>query len=137
MEVVKSTLKELYKEVVNAKEESDLLPLAMKFLVDICEKTYKTRVKNAKWLAKPSEDKYKVEYRTYRDNSQVEEYITSLRKEIRCVAMLYFYDGLDEKQIANILKMSEKNVTEIVEEARTKLYEMISNEGVKKYNDYV
>ena len=136
-DIVKKTLKIVFKEIVNAKTEKDLLILGLKFLVRSCEKTAKKRMNNKKWLAKTRDEKYKSEYEAYRKESPLEEYITSLEKENRLIAILYFYDELTTKEIANILRISEKIIKKTVDDVRTKLYEMISNEGVKKYNEYV
>lgn len=135
--IVKKTLKIVFKEIVNAKTEKDLLILGLKFLVRSCEKTAKKRVNNKKWLAKTHDEKYKSEYEAYRKESPLEGYITSLKKENRLIAILYFYDELTTKEISRILKISERVIKKIVDETRTNLYEMISNEGVKKYNEYV
>lgn len=133
---VKDSLKTLFKEIINVNTEEDLLYLGLKFLIESSEKKMRKKA-NKKWFAKTHNEKYKTEYQFYCKDSILEGYITSLRKEIRLIAILYFYDGLTIKKIANILKISDKEVVNIVDESRIKLYEMISNEGVKKYNEYV
>jgi RNA polymerase sigma-70 factor (ECF subfamily) len=135
--VMQKTLKELFKEIVNVKTEEHLMPLAIKFLIKYCEETHLKRSKNKSWLQYISSDRMKELYEQYRESSIEEQYITSLNKDLRLIAILYFYDGLGSHQIAYILKMSSKNVDKIVSIARDRLYEMISDEGTKKYNEYV
>lgn len=135
--VMALTMKKLFKEIVNVKTEEQLVPLAMKFLIKYCEEIHLKKSKNKKWMAYISSEKMKEDYEKYRSSSIEEEYITSLSKELRLISILYYYDGLDLREIANILKMSAKDVEKVINNARDRLYEMISNEGTKKYNEYV
>ena len=129
--------KKLFKEIVNVKKEEQLMQFALKLLIQDCEEICLKKSKSKTWLAYISSDKSKEKYEQYRSQSLVEQYITSLKKELRLISILYFYDGLDSHQIANILKMSSKDVDKKIDVAREQLYEMISNEGTKKYNEYV
>lgn len=137
--VMHIALKHLFKEIVNVRKEEQLLPLAMKFLIKYCEEIYLKKSRNKKWVDYLEDDNNAetVEYRFYRRDSITEESLTSLPKELRLISALYYYDGLDTHQIASILKKSSKDVETILDEARTMLFEIISNEGTKKYNDYV
>ena len=135
--VLQVSLKKLFKEIVNVKKEEQLMPFALKLLIQDCEEIRLKKSKSKTWLAYISSDKSKEKYEQYRSQSLVEQYITSLKKELRLISILYFYDGLDSHQIANILKMSSKDVDKKIDVAREQLYEMISNEGTKKYNEYV
>lgn len=135
--VMQISLKRLFKEIVNVKREEQLMPLAIKFLLKNCEEVHLKKSKSKRWLAHISSDNSKEKYEKYRSMSLEEQYITSLNKEYRLISILYFYDCLDSHQIAVMLKMSSKDVDKIVNTAREQLYEMISNEGTKKYNEYV
>ena len=137
LKVVKESSKALFREIINAKNEDDLLYLSLRFLIRISEKRMRKTARKKKWMDKDTKAKNKVEYDIYRRDSLLEEHITSLPKELRLISVLYFYDGMTSKQIAKILQISEKNVLTIIGEARTQLYEFIVNEGVKKYNEYV
>ena len=135
--VMQISLKELFKEIINVKKEEQLLPFAIKILIRHCEETRLKKSKNKKWIMYMSSDKCKEEYEKYRQNSYLEQCITSLNKDLRLISILYFYDGLNSHEIANLLKMSSKDVDTIIETARTRLCEIISTEGTKKYNEYV
>lgn len=135
--VVKISLKKLFQEIINVKKEEQLLPFAIKILIKYCEETHLKKSKNKKWRKYVSSKKCKEEYEEYRKNSYLEQCITSLNKELRLISILYFYDGLNSHDIANILKMSSKDVDSIIDKARIRLGEIISNEGTKKYNEYV
>lgn len=135
--VLQSSLKKLFKEIVNVKKEEQLMPFAIKLLIQECEEVHLKKSKSKTWLAYIASDQSKEKYEQYRSQSLVEQYITSLKKELRLISILYFYDGLDSHQIAKILKMSSKDVDKVLDVAREQLYEMISNEGTKKYNEYV
>lgn len=137
LKVIKETTKEVFKEIVNVKNEHALLCLSLKFLIQISEKqARKNDMKKAK-IDKDIKAQNKVEYDIYRRDSLLEAYITNLKKELRLISVLYFYDGLTAKEIGKILKISESNATIVIDEARKQLYEMILYEGVKKYNEYV
>lgn len=135
--VMQVSLKHLFKEIINVKKYEQLLPLGMKFLIKTCEEVRLRKSKNKKWIAYISSEKCKEEYTRYRENSFLEQCITSLNKELRLISILYFYDELDIHEIATLLKMSSKDIEALLDKARESLYEIISNEGVKKYNDYV
>lgn len=135
--VMQISLKKLFKEIVNVKKEEQLMPLAIKFLIKNCEEVHLKKSKNKNWLKHISSDDSKNKYEKYRSISLEEQYITSLKKEFRLISILYFYVCLDSQQIANILKMSSKDVDKIIDTVREQLYEMITNEGTKKYNEYV
>ena len=137
--VMKISMKHLFKEIVNVRKEEQLLPLAMKFLIKHCEEIYLKKSRNTKWLDYLEDDDNikAIEYRDYRANSITEECITSLTKDLRLISVLYYYDGLEVQQIANLLKKSSRDVEAILDKARIRLFEIISDEGTKKYNDYV
>lgn len=137
--VMQISLKHLFREIVNVRKEEQLLPLAMKFLIKYCERLYLKKSRNKKWMdyLKDDDNSKAIEYRSYRSKSITEECLTSLTKELRLISVLYYYDGLDERQIAKILKKSSRDVEKIIDEARIKLFEIISDEGTKKYNEYV
>ena len=70
------------------------------------------------------------EYQSYRRNSVVEEYITSIEPEFRVPALLYFYANLSIPEIAKVLKDSEFQISRIIDKSRIKIYEMIKNKEV-------
>lgn len=137
LNAVKYTLKELYKEIVNVKTEEMLIVWAVKILIKYSNQKVAQFSKSRVWKKKYDNEKYQNEYQLYRRDSIVEQYITSMKPEHRLITVLYFYDEISTKNIAWILKKSNYEVIDIVDKSREELIELITNEGVKKYNDYV
>lgn len=137
LKAVKHTLKELYKEIVNVKTEDMLMAWAARIIIRYSEEKVKEYSKSKKWREKYDNEVYNTEYQLYRKDSILEQYITSMNPAHRLISTLYFYDGLTVKQISWVIKMSEKDVSYTVNQSRDELIELITNEGVKKYNEYV
>ena len=71
-------------------------------------------------IYKYKEDNFLEEKKTY-----VYESICLLRNNYKTVIILYYYDDLSIKEISNILKISEGNVSVRLKRAREKLKEII------------
>lgn len=58
-------------------------------------------------------------------NEEIYECVCSLKDSYKTIIILYFYDNYSIKEIANILKVSESNVTTRLSRAKKKLKEII------------
>ena len=142
--IMQKTLTQGYKELVNVKTEEEFLCWNLKILIENC---IKQKEKNSKDINKTiSKREIRVnitdkisssestigneEYQAYRRHSVVEEYITSIEPAHRIPALLYFYANLSIKNISQILKEHEFNITKIIDKSRIKIYEMIKNKEV-------
>lgn len=142
--VIQKTLTQGYKELVNVKTEEEFLCWNLKILIENCVKQKEKFSKDiGRTLSKREiyvsiTDKISssestignAEYQTYRRHSLVEEYITSIEPAHRIPALLYFYANLSIKDISQILKESEFNISKIIDKSRIKIYEMIKNKEV-------
>ena len=144
--VVERTLHYIYKNLVEAKDENMFLTWSISYLLDQAEiqqqkyeatkfERYKTKqlsagVNSDSKLVSHMNDDEKDEYELYRSKSIVEEYITSINEELRLPALLYYYADLDVSDIAKILKAPKAKIISLIDEARTKLYEIILNKEV-------
>lgn len=137
LKAVKYTLKLLYKDIKNVKEEEKLIFFAISILLKYSNEKIMEYSKSKKWKKKYDTEEYEIEYQLYRRDSILEQYITSMNPSRRLIAVLYYYDELSIKDISKLLKNSEKDIESAIELARKELMELIINEGVKKYNDYV
>ena len=137
LKAVKFSLNKLYKEIKSIKTEEDIIVYALAILIKYSNQKVSEYSRSKTWNKKYNTEKYKLEYDLYRVDSTLEQYITSMRPEHRLISTLYFYDGLSIKNISKIIRKNEKNVERIVDLAREEMVELIINEGVKKYNDYV
>ncbi len=142
--VIQKTLTQGYKELVNVKTEEEFLCWNLRILIENCVKQKEKLSKDfTKTLSrreiyvnitdKISSSESTIgneEYQAYRRISVVEEYITSIEPAHRIPALLYFYANLSIKNIAQILKEPEFNITKIIDKSRIKIYEMIKNKEV-------
>lgn len=142
--VIKKSLSQTYKEIVNVKTEDEFLCWALKLLIIDCKKAKEQHSKDfdrkfgKREISINITDKVSIsestvgnmEYQAYRRTSVVEEYITSIEASHRIPALLYFYANLSIENIAKILKESEFTITKIIDKSRIKIYEMIKNKEV-------
>ena len=144
--VVEKTLHYVYKNLVEAKTEYMFLTWSISVLLDQAElqqqkyeaakyERYKTKqlaagVNSDSKLVSHISDDEKDEYELYRSKSIVEEYITSINEDLRLPALLYYYADLEIPDISKILKVPQAKVISLIDEARTKLYEIILNKEV-------
>lgn len=143
--VIKQTLSFIYKNLVEVKNEQEFLIWSLKKLIEFSniqlEKNKndinkKLEEENLTTLVSPSSISssfsagYMEEYKLYRSNSIVEEYLTSIPKDLRLPSILYFYANLSIKDISKILELSEENLTILIDKARVKIYEIIMNKEV-------
>ncbi len=142
--IIQKTLTQGYKELVNVKTEEEFLCWNLRILIENCvkqkekfskdfSKTLSRREIYVNITDKISSSESTIgneEYQAYRRSSVVEEYITSIEPAHRIPALLYFYANLSIKNISQILKESEFNITKIIDKSRIKIYEMIKNKEV-------
>ena len=69
------------------------------------------------------------------NKSIVEEYLTSIKEELRLPALLYYYANLKEHEIVKVTGLSAQTVENYINEARIKLFEIIENKEVDLYYD--
>jgi RNA polymerase sigma factor (sigma-70 family) len=145
--VIKSALSITFSDIVNAKDERDFLCLAIQILLEECEKFKKKFSKDFKRkidsqiltvnigdnITSAETNLDNVEYQAYRKASVVEEYITSINEEFRVIAILYYYADLTPKEISKILKVSQSEVIQKIDDMRIKIYEIIKNKEVDIY----
>lgn len=68
-------------------------------------------------------------YDTYKNESEVEKALNSLDKELRIVAVLYYYNGFSVKEIAEICNIPEGTTKSRLSRCREKLYLLLKEEG--------
>lgn len=137
LKAVNYTLKNLYKDIKNVKSEEELIYWAVLILQKYSTQKIVEYSKNEKWKKKYNTEEYELQYQLYRKESILEQYVTSMNPERRLISVLYFYDELSINNISRLTKKSTKEIESSIELARKELMELIINEGVKKYNDYV
>ena len=64
-------------------------------------------------------------------HEEIRKCVLSLKDSYKNIIILYYYDDYSIKEIANILKISESNVTTRLSRAKKKLKEIIIERGVK------
>ncbi|MGG7179052.1 RNA polymerase sigma factor [Clostridium paraputrificum] len=69
------------------------------------------------------EDKY--------ENIDLTRAINSLEEELREVIALYYFEDIPQKEIAQILKLNDSTIRTRLFRARSKLYELLNEEGGK------
>lgn len=137
LKAVSYTLKKLYKDIKNVKDEYSLTLYAINILKNYCEQKIIEYSNNRKWKKKYNTEEYEIAYQKYRQESRLEQFVTSISPERRLIAVLYYYDELEVSDIAKLTKMPEDKVEEILDLVRKDLIELVINEGVKAYNEYV
>lgn len=143
-EVIQNSLTQSFREIVNVKTEKEFICWTLKILLQNSEQLRQINMKdidkkiNSKQITVNITDKISssetkigsAEYQAYRKASVVEEYLTSIQWEYRVPSLLYFYADLSIQDISKILKISEANITKIIDKSRITIYEMIKNKEV-------
>lgn len=114
-----------YREIKSCKNEDTFLIWILNQLILTCDALEESKAKNP--IALPPATPY-TSYENYKENSLVEQCISRLEIEIRLAALLYFYIGLNEKEISKLLRISEHETKKKIEKARTELNSILFNE---------
>lgn len=149
--VIEKTLHFLYKNLVEVKNSDNFLVWSIENLISTARaeqkklKDSKYNVDGLKSLSSGIAFEKRVvssissqeheEYELYRSQSIVEEYLTSIKEELRLPALLYYYANLKEHEIVKVTGLSAQTVENYINEARIKLFEIIENKEVDLYYD--
>lgn len=106
-EVIKSALLQTFVEITNISTEKDFLAYCLQNLILKCNETQKTKTLKT------------------RKKSFVEEQLVQLIEYLRMPTILYYYANLSICEISKILKISEKETSNFITEARLKLCEIL------------
>lgn len=144
--VFKRTMHYTFKNLVEVKDEKEFLIWSLKNLIafsnelveqnkkdinkQIEEKNLKLLVSGSDGISSSFSAEYMEEYRDYRKNSIVEEYLTSIAKDLRLPAVLYFYAELSIEDISKITGLTIDNLNILIDKARIGIYEIIMNKEV-------
>ena len=137
LNAVNYTIKNLYKEIRNVQNGENLMFWAVAILIKYCNQKNIEYSKSEKWKKKYDTEEYELDYQLYRRESLVEQLITSINPDRRLFSILYYYDGLSISSISKLMKKPVNYLNNLLGLTRNDFIELIINEGVKKYNDYV
>ena len=146
--VIEKTLHFLYKNLVEVKNSDNFLVWSIENLISTA-RTEQKKLKDSKYnidglksLSSGIAIEQRVvssissqEHEEYRSQSIVEEYLTSIKEELRLPALLYYYANLKEHEIVKVTGLSAQTVENYINEARIKLFEIIENKEVDLYYD--
>lgn len=144
--VFKKTMFYTFKNLVEVKDEKEFLIWTLKYLIEssnelveqnkkdinkqIEEKNLKLLVSGSNGISSTFSAEYMEEYKLYRKESIVEEYLTSISKDLRLPSVLYFYANLSIEDISKITGINTDNLSILIDKARTAIYEIIMNKEV-------
>lgn len=144
--VFKRTMHYTFKNLVEVKDEKEFLIWTLKNLINfsnelveqnkkdinkqIEEKNLKLLVSGSNGISSTFSAEYMEEYKSYRQESIVEEYLTSISKDLRLPSILYFYADLSIEDISKITGINTDNLTIMIDKARIAIYEIIMNKEV-------
>lgn len=112
-----------YREIKGCKDENIFLIWILNQLILTCNSI--EELKATASMSLPPADIY-TPYEKYKENSIVEQCISRLEVDIRLCALFYFYVGLNIKDIAKLLRISESEASKKIERAREELSEILS-----------
>ncbi len=144
--VLKETMSYTFQNLIEVKDEKEYLIWSLKYLIKISnklveenkkdinkqieEKNLKLLVSGSNGISSTFSAEYMEEYKNYRKTSIVEEYLTSISKELRLPSILYFYANLSIEDISKITGINTDNLSILIDKARTAIYEIIMNKEV-------
>lgn len=126
-DAIQETLVSAYKNLKSLREPQYFSSWIIKILIN---KSYDIIRKNKK--VKYLNEKMQIEEETYYDiyssESELENVLTQLEKNLRLVVVLYYYDDLSVADISKILNIPEGTVKSRLSRARDKIYKIIRKE---------
>ncbi len=124
---IEKALLNTYHGIINCRNEHSFLCLAIQELVSVCEQNNK-KISNKNNNDEVAETLLKnAKYRMYKTDSIIEKTITTLDKNNRLPALLYFYVGLSVKEISYIANISKLDVKKSINSSTEKLYDQLKD----------
>lgn len=127
---IELALTEFYHGIINIKTEREFLCQAIKHLISTCEEMEKKlppeiNADNDDDGISPNKN---TKYKMYKSDSIVEKCMTSLNKEEKIPALLYFYADLTINEIASITNLSKNEVKKRINNSKNNIFDTLDKE---------
>lgn len=127
-DAMQETVLKVFKGINNIKKLESFKSWIFKIMINECNNILRSRKKISIFTKLFKEESYVDEYNF--ENEPVMKGIKSLKEDSKKVILLYYYEDLSVKDIAEILKISEGTVKSRLARARGKLSEMLKSGGM-------
>ncbi|MGL4109618.1 sigma-70 family RNA polymerase sigma factor [Clostridium sp. LP20] len=126
-EAIQSAIVKGYESIYRLKEPQYFKTWIIRILINECNGIIRKDKKLVYIQEKFDEGRYEDKY----ENIDLTRAINSLEEELREVIALYYFEDIPKKEIAQILKLNDSTIRTRLFRARSKLYELLNEEGGK------
>ncbi len=130
-DAIQEALESVYKNINTLKKEKYFKTWLIRITINKCYDIIESNNKNINKI-----EKQVIEYEEKEDNLEgnldLERALSLIDNDLRIVTVLYYYDDIPVKQIAEILGIPTGTVKSKLARARNKLYEILGQEEVSK-----
>ena len=132
-DAVQDTALSIYKNIKNLKNEKYLKTWIIRITINKCYDIITKRKLNEEKISKTKVNINEVHSdfdNTVIQKTDLENALNSLEEDLKIITVLYYYDDLSIKEIADIMNIPKGTVKSRVFRARERLYEILSKEEV-------
>lgn len=127
-DAIQNTILKSYKNINKLKSYEYFKTWLIRILINEC----KNIIKNEKKIVYMDDITMKDNHEDKYEDVDLSEAINNLDKDLKAVTVLYYYEDIAQKEIANILGVNENTVRTRLLRARRKLYKLLQNEKNKR-----
>lgn len=127
-DAMQETVLKVFKGIANINKLESFKSWIFKIMINECNNILRSKKKFSIFTKLFKEESYVDEYDF--ENEPVMKGIKSLKEDFKKVIILYYYEDLSVKDIAEILEISEGTVKSRLSRARGKLSEILKSRGV-------
>lgn len=124
-DALQETIISAYNNIGKLKKEEYFKTWIIRILINECKKI----LKNSKKVVSIEEVNEQSVVDTYPSDRDTARFINMLEPELKYVIVLYYYEDLSVKEIADILKIPQGTVKSRLQRARGKLLKLMSENG--------
>ena len=127
-DALQETLISIYKNIKKLEKNEDFSTWAIRILINKCNDIIRKNKKITNINEKMQIDTINY-YEIYEKESTLEQVLNKIDENLRLITVLYYYNDLSVSKISETLNIPEGTVKSRLARARTKIYELLKDEG--------
>ena len=127
-DALQETLISIYKNIKKLEKNEYFSTWAIRILINKCNDIIRKNKKITNINEKMQIDTINY-YEIYEKESTLEQVLNKIDKNLRLITVLYYYNDLSVSKISETLNIPEGTVKSRLARARTKIYELLKDEG--------
>lgn len=125
-DAIQNTILKAYENINKLRKHEYFKTWLIRILINECNSIIKKKKKVFFIEEAAIQDKYEDKY----EDIDLATAINNLEEDLRVVTVLYYFEDIQQKEIAKILSINENTVRTRILRARKKLYELLNSEKV-------